>query len=110
MGEHLSQYKKSLLPLLKCLLKYQLFCCLAIPTITDPNPLALEAKLQVLAELLPTDVSDNYSKLNSAKPTSQHFSWQTWLMLTAPVMVASNERSFSNFKTTRKTYVYSSDH
>ena len=62
MSEHLVQCKESLLPLLKCLqLPIDSSCIhsavsLFPPASQSPDPLALEAELQVLSELLPTDV------------------------------------------------------
>lgn len=107
MGEHLTQCKKSLLPLLKCLKPPIDGTCIhsavsLFPPSQTPNPMALEAELQVLAELLPTDVGDDYSKVvelsEANKSTLPLANLAVRLMLTAPVTVASNERSFSNLK------------
>jgi hypothetical protein len=68
MGEHLAQCKKSLLPLLKCLKPPIDATCIhsavsLFPPSQTPNPSAIEAELQVLAELLPGDVGKDYSKV-----------------------------------------------
>ena len=62
MSEHLVQCKESLLPLIKCLQPQIDSSCihsavsLFPPASQSPDPLALEAELQVLSELLPADV------------------------------------------------------
>ena len=62
MSEHLVQCKESLLPLLKCLQlpidssSIHSAVSLFPPASQSPDPLAFEAELQVLSELLPTDV------------------------------------------------------
>ena len=62
MSEHLVQCKESLLPLLKCLQlpidSWYIHSAVSLfpPASQSPDPLALEAKLLVLSELLPTDV------------------------------------------------------
>ena len=67
-----------------------------------PDPLAIEAELQVLAELLPSDIDKDYSKVvevSEANKLSLPLANSIIkLMLTAPVTVASNERSFSQIK------------
>ena len=67
-----------------------------------PDPLALEAELQVLSELLRTDVGKDYSKVvelgEANKSTLPLANSAVRLMLTSPVTVASNERSFSKLK------------
>ena len=75
MSEHLVQCKESLLPLLKCLQPQIDSSCihsavsLFPPASQPPDPLALEAELQVLSELLPTDVG---------KARLQQGSWTQW--------------------------------
>ena len=70
-----SQCKESLLPLLKCLQPQIDSSCihsavsLFPPASQPPDPLALEAELQVLSELLPTDVG---------KARLQQGSWTQW--------------------------------
>ena len=107
MDEHLAQCKKSLLPLLKCLKPPIDATCIhsavsLFPPSQTPNPSALEAELQVLAELLPADDGKDYSKVvelsEANKSTLPLANSAVRLMLTAPVTVASNERSFSNLK------------
>ena len=104
MREHLVQCKKSILPLLKCLKPPIDVSCIhsavsLFPPAQSPDPLAVEAELQVLAELLPSDVGKDYNKvveLSEANKMSIPLANSTVrLMLTAPVTVASNERSFS---------------
>ena len=61
MQEHLVQCQKSLLPLLKCLKPpidgSDIHSAVTLfPPSQLPDPLAIEAELQVLAELLPSDI------------------------------------------------------
>ena len=65
MKEHLVQRQRSLLPLLKCLKPpvdgseiHSLF-----PPSQSPDPLAIGAELQVLAELLPSDIDKDFNKV-----------------------------------------------
>jgi hypothetical protein len=65
MGEHFIQCKKSILPLLKYLKPPVDVSCIhsAISLLLlaqSPNPLAVEAELQVLAELLPTSYPGSF--------------------------------------------------
>ena len=95
------------MPLLKCLQPQIDSSCIhsavsLFPPSQSPDPLALEAELQVLSELLPTDVGKDYSKVvelsEANKSTLPLANSAVRLMLTAPVTVASNERSFSKLK------------
>ena len=107
MREHLVQCQKSLLPLLKCLKppidgsEIQSAVPLFPPS-QSPDPLAIQAELQVLAELLPSDVGKDYNKVvevsEANKLSLPLANLMIRLMLTAPVTVASNERSFSQLK------------
>ena len=107
MREHLVQCQKSLLPLLKCLKppidgsEIQSAVPLFPPS-RSPDPLAIQAELQVLAELLPSDIGKDYNKVvqvtEANKLSLPLANLMIRLMLTAPVTVASNERSFSQLK------------
>ena len=72
------------------------------PPSQSPDPLAIQAELQVLAELLPSDVGKDYNKVvevsEANKLSLPLANLMSRLMLTAPVTVASNERSFSQLK------------
>ena len=107
MKEHLVQCKKSLLPLLKCLKLPIDWSCIhpavpLFPLAQSPDPLTVEAELQVLAELLPSNVGNDNIKIvevSEANKLSLLLANSiVRLMLTAPVTVASNERSFSQLK------------
>ena len=101
------QCQKSLLPLLKCL-KPPIdgseihSAVLLFPPSILPDPLAIEAELQVLAELLSSDIDKDYNKVvevSEANKLSLLLANSVIrLMLTAPVTVASNERSFGQLK------------
>ena len=107
MKEHLVQCQKSLLPLLKCLKPpvdgSEIHSAVSLfPPSQSPDPLAMAAELQVLAELLPSDIDKNYNKVDEVSEANKLFlpleNSIIRLMLTAPVTVASNERSFSQLK------------
>ena len=107
MGEHLAQCRKNRLPLLKCLKPPIDGSCIRsavslFPPSHAPDTLALEAELEVLAQLLPVDVGKDYNKVvelsEANKSTLPLANLAVRLMLTAPVTVASNERSFSKLK------------
>ena len=68
MKEHLVQCHKSLLPLLKCLKPpidgSEIHSAVPlVPPSQLPDPLAIEAELLVLAELLPSDIDKDYNKV-----------------------------------------------
>ena len=67
-----------------------------------PDPLAMEAELHVLAELLPSDIDKDYNKVievsEANKLSLSLANLIIRLMLTTSVTVASNERSFSQLK------------
>ena len=78
------------------------FAVSLFPAAQSPDPLAVEAELQVLAELLPSNVGNDNNKIVEVSEANK---WSLPLansivrsMLTAPVTVASNERSFSQLK------------
>ena len=107
MKEHLVQCQKSLLPLLKCLTPpidgSEINSAASLfPPSQSPDALAVEAELQVLAELLPSDIGKDYTnvvEVSKANKLSLPLANSIIrLMLTAPVTVASNERSFSQLK------------
>ena len=107
MKEHLVECQKSLLPLLKCLKPpidgSEIHSAVSLfPPSQSPDPLAIDAELQVLAELLPSDIDKEYNKVievSEANKLSLPLANSIIrLMLTAPVTVASNERSFSQLK------------
>ena len=107
MKEHLVQCQKSLLSLLKCLKPPidgpEIHSAVPLfPPSQLPDPLAIEAELQVLAELLPSDIEKDYNKVvevsEANKLSLPLANLMIRLMLTAPVTVASNERSFSQLK------------
>lgn len=107
MKEHLVQCQKSLLPLLKCLKppidESEIHSAVSLfPPSQLLDPLAMEAKLQVLAGLLPSDIDKEYNKVvevSEANKLSLPLANSIIrLMLTAPVTVASKERSFSQLK------------
>ena len=101
------QCQKSLLPLVKCLKPpidgSEIHSAVSLfPPSPLPDPLAIAAELQVLAELLPSDIDKNYDKVvevSEANKLSLPLANSIIrLMLTVPVTVASNERSFSQLK------------
>ena len=107
MKEHLVQCQKSLLPFLKCLKPpidgSEIYSAVSLlPPSQLPDPLAMEAELQVLAELLPSDIDKDYNKVvevsEANKLSLPLANLIIRFMLTAPVTVASNERSFSQLK------------
>ena len=68
MKEHLVQCQKSLLPLLKCSKPpvdgSAIYSAVSLfPPSQSPDPLAIGAELQVLAELLPSDIDKDYNKV-----------------------------------------------
>ena len=73
-----------------------------LPPSQLPDPLAIGAELQVITELLPSDIDKDYNKVvevsKANKLSLPLANLITRLMLTAPVTVASNERSFSQLK------------
>ena len=107
MKENLVQCQQSLLPLLKCLKPpvdgSEIHSAVSLfPPSQLPDQSAIEAELQVLAELLPSDIDKDYNKVvevSEANKLSLPLANSIIrLMLTAPVTVASNERSFSQLK------------
>ncbi|XP_028394445.1 uncharacterized protein LOC114518638 [Dendronephthya gigantea] len=105
MKEHLLQCKKRILPLLECLkppidASHVQSAITLFPPSLSPDALALEAELQVLSELLPSDVGTDCTKVvkvsESNKLSLPLANSVVRLMLTAPVTVASNERPFNN--------------
>ncbi len=107
MKEHLVQCQKSLLPLLKCLTppidgSEINSAASLISSSQSPDTLAVEAELQVLAELLPSDIGKDYTnvvEVSEANKLSLPLANSIIrLMLTAPVTVASNECLFSQLK------------
>ena len=103
MKEHLVQCRKSLLPLLKCLKPpidgSEIHSAVSLfPPSQSPDPLAIEAELQVLAELLPSDYNKVIEVSEANKLSLPLANSIIRLMLTAPVTVASNERLFSQLK------------
>ena len=68
MKEHLVQRQNSLLPLLKCSKPpvdgSEIHSAVSLfPPSQSPDPLAIGAELQVLAELLPSDIDKEYNKV-----------------------------------------------
>ena len=68
MKEHLVQCQKSPLPLLKCLKPpvdgSEIHSAASLfPPSQLPDPLALDAELQVLGELLSSDIDKDYNKV-----------------------------------------------
>ena len=107
MKEHLVQRQKSLLALLKCLKSpidgSEIRSAVSLfPLSQSPDPLAIGAELQVLAEILPSNIDKDYNKVvevsEGNKLSLPLANSIIRLMLTAPVTVASNERSFSQLK------------
>ncbi len=107
MKEHLVQCQKSLLPLLKCLMPAidgsEINSAASLfPPSQSLDALAVEAELQVLAELLPSHIGKDYTnvvEVSEANKLSIPLANSIIRsILTAPVTVASNERSFSQLK------------
>lgn len=105
MSEHLTQFQDAAKPLFACLSppfdasQAREIAALFPPT-EAPDPLALEAELQVLVKLCTEE--STFSKIKEISEANKHAlplaNRVIRFVLTAPVTVASNERSFSRLK------------